>query len=185
MIARVHWRAPHLSKRGEPESASSTDSSIAQFSATAATQPSSSGMAAPSNAPPRLCIGAHNTTAALVPCHSPASALVFGTHDHVALGSGCLAAPPSPTNGSLVTVADCDPESEGQLWQWHYGDAWSFIHSDLCLDVMDGVYEVGTPLQLWTCQGEGHENQSFWWQKLLLIDYGNDPVDVDAITLSW
>jgi hypothetical protein len=116
-----------------------------------------------------------------VPCHAASAALVFGTHAHIGAGGGCLAAlSTAPANGTPVVVEACDPASEAQVWAWHEG--WSFTHAGLCLDVTDGVEAVGTKLQLWACEGNAH--QVFEWHKMLLLDYGNDPVDVD-VTLSW
>ncbi|BEJ10241.1 hypothetical protein CcaverHIS641_0702760 [Cutaneotrichosporon cavernicola] len=113
--------------------------------------------------------------------------VLFGTHHHIALGNGCLTAPSDPSNGFLVTIEDCDPDSEGQIWSWaRHGSEWSFTHGDFCLDVMDGVYDVGTPLQVWECEEHGgNENQVFGFEKMLRIDYGDAEVYVDGITLSW
>ncbi|CAK9782380.1 hypothetical protein CC85DRAFT_325507 [Cutaneotrichosporon oleaginosum] len=173
--------------RSAQSSAVLKHSSSASASSNSSVKPSTSAHpASASNATPLLCVGARNATAVLVPCHDAASALVFGTHNHIGAGRGCLAAlSTAPSNGTRVVVEECDPASDAQIWKWHSGSAWTFSHAGLCLDVTDGVYAVGTPLQLWSCEGASHANQAFAWHKLLRLDYGADPVDIDAITLSW
>ncbi|BEJ17971.1 hypothetical protein CspHIS471_0702480 [Cutaneotrichosporon sp. HIS471] len=189
MLVRVHWLPPFCD---EVDTTSVTVSTKTSILATKSTATASATTEAGTNATPLLCIGAytanaHNATPALVPCHSPTAALVFGTHHHIALGNGCLTAPSDPNKGFLVTIEDCDSDSKAQIWSWaRHGSEWSFTHGDFCLDVMDGVYDVGTPLQVWECEGDGgNENQVFEFEKLLRIDYGDADVSVDGITLSW
>ncbi|BEI86935.1 hypothetical protein CcaverHIS002_0702810 [Cutaneotrichosporon cavernicola] len=194
MLVRVHWAPPFCDNEVDTTSVTvSTTTSILTTKSTATASASASATTETgTNATPLLCIGAytanaHNATPALVPCYSPTAALVFGTHHHIALGNGCLTAPSDPSNGFLVTIEDCDPDSEGQIWSWaRHGSEWSFTHGDFCLDVMDGVYDVGTPLQVWECEEHGgNENQVFGFEKMLRIDYGDAEVYVDGITLSW
>ncbi|GMK59987.1 hypothetical protein CspeluHIS016_0902040 [Cutaneotrichosporon spelunceum] len=184
MLVRLHWRKPTPFCEHDEDTASvAKPTTFSGTSSTKSITPNPSG----TNAPPRLCIGAFNDgMPALVPCHSLAATIAFGTHHHIALGSGCLTTPASPGNGDMPTVEDCDAGSEAQIWSWSRVEGgWSVSHGDFCLDATGGVYEVGTPLQLWECEDqETNKNQVFGFQRILLIDYGSMPFDLDGITVS-
>ncbi|KAL1410262.1 hypothetical protein Q8F55_004268 [Vanrija albida] len=73
----------------------------------------------------------------------------------------CLDAGLNPRDGSRVKLWTCYPGLLQQTWE-HY----SSIHgtgrrlngTDLCLDVTDGRFANGTPLQVWKC-AQGNWNQ--------------------------
>jgi hypothetical protein len=130
---------------------------------------------------------------------------VFGDHRHLAVGGGCLEVSSNSTttnttatnttanatipDGTALRIAPCDPASPLQRWGLFDAEGGAEVRhtpaSDaggMCLDVTEGVWAAGTPLQLWECQGEGHANQLFAVEALLQVAYG---AAVDAITLAW
>ncbi|KAL1407929.1 hypothetical protein Q8F55_004725 [Vanrija albida] len=64
----------------------------------------------------------------------------------------CLDAGRTPGDGSVVHVAQCEtnPPVMGQHWTYIYGRV-KIRGTNLCLDVKDGNFNNGTPLQVWWC----------------------------------
>ncbi|WOO78987.1 Endo-1,4-beta-xylanase A [Vanrija pseudolonga] len=73
----------------------------------------------------------------------------------------CLDAGTNPQDGSKVKVWQCYPGLLQQSWEW-FGSRQGFGRklngTNLCLDVTDGNFANGTPLQVWKCY-TGSKNQ--------------------------
>ncbi|KAL1410266.1 hypothetical protein Q8F55_004272 [Vanrija albida] len=68
----------------------------------------------------------------------------------------CLDAGEEPANGSRVHLWKCFNWLPQQRWEmvrtaWGPGSYLRLRDRDLCLDVTDGAFENGTPLQVWKC----------------------------------
>jgi hypothetical protein len=63
-----------------------------------------------------------------------------------------------------------------QLWT---SDTSFRIFGDKCLDITDGVFKNGTPLQIWTCS-DGNSNQSFDLQDDQIVGSSNLCADVPS-----
>jgi hypothetical protein len=84
---------------------------------------------------------------------------VFNIRMNQAYGR-CLAATDSKlSNGSSVTLADCN-NATTQLWKRRDGETTIFLGNDTCLDVTDGRNRNGAAVQLWSC-AHGNDNQKW------------------------
>lgn len=66
-----------------------------------------------------------------------------------------------PYNGLKIVFEKCSAATE-QRWLWYSGNSTiqAAAHPGMCVDVTDGKFDEGTPLQIWECV-EGNKHQVF------------------------
>ena len=75
-------------------------------------------------------------------------------------GGYCLTAE-GTTHGSVVDIQPCAGNAANQDWTFSNGQV-SIFNGAMCLDVVNGVNQDGTRLQVWDCV-PGNANQQFYY----------------------
>lgn len=80
-------------------------------------------------------------------------------------GGKCLeVAEKSKQDGAKLKVGECNSESNNQVFEVDQVEGGLLqirpAYSNLCLDVTDGSYDNGVPIQQWTCNDRQHQRFS-------------------------